>query len=104
MPRLVQIGDHRLESYLDGILLVFTHRDVPGIIGRVGTVFGQHKINIAQMAVGRATPGGAATGVLNLDTEPTPAALADVLQTHDITSATVIRLPPAGKLPAWLQG
>ncbi len=104
MPRLVQIGDHRLESYLDGILLVFTHRDVPGIIGRVGTVFGQHKINIAQMAVGRATPGGAATGVLNLDTEPTPAALAEVLQTSDITSATVIRLPPAGKLPAWLQG
>ncbi|HEV3418473.1 MAG TPA: phosphoglycerate dehydrogenase [Pirellulales bacterium] len=103
MPRLVQVADHRLESYLDGVLLIFTHRDVPGIIGRVGTIFGQHKINIAQMAVGRAAPGGAATGVLNLDTEPTAAALAEVLSSPDIQSATVIRLPPAGKLPAWLQ-
>ncbi len=102
MPRLVQIGDHRLESFLDGVMLIFTHRDVPGIIGRVGTIFGEHKINIAQMAVGRAEPGGTATGILNLDHEPTPAALADVLKTPDITSATVIRLPPAGQLPAWL--
>lgn len=103
MPRLVQVGDHRLEAFLDGVLLVFTHRDVPGIIGRVGTIFGQHKINIAQMAVGRAAPGGSATGVLNLDAEPTPAALAEVLASPDIQTATVIRLPPAGKLPAWLQ-
>jgi D-3-phosphoglycerate dehydrogenase / 2-oxoglutarate reductase len=103
MPRLVQLADHRLEAYLDGVLLIFTHRDVPGIIGRVGTIFGQHKINIAQMAVGRAAPGGAATGVLNLDGEPTPAALAEVLSSPDIQTATVIRLPPAGKLPAWLQ-
>ncbi len=103
MPRLVQLGDHRLEAYLDGVLLIFTHRDVPGIIGRVGTIFGQHKVNIAQMAVGRAAPGGAATGVLNLDAEPTSAALAEVLSAPDIETATVIRLPPAGKLPAWLQ-
>jgi D-3-phosphoglycerate dehydrogenase len=103
MPRLVQVADHRLEAYLDGVLLIFTHRDVPGIIGRVGTIFGQHKINIAQMAVGRAAPGGSATGVLNLDMEPTAAALAEVLAAPDIQSATVIRLPPAGKLPAWLQ-
>ncbi|HEY2147176.1 MAG TPA: phosphoglycerate dehydrogenase [Pirellulales bacterium] len=103
MPRLVQVGDHRLEAFLDGVLLIFTHRDVPGIIGRVGTIFGQHKINIAQMAVGRAAPGGSATGVLNLDAEPTAAALAEVLASPDIQTATVIRLPPAGKLPAWLQ-
>ena len=78
MPRLVQIDDHKLEAYLDGVLLVFTHTDVPGIIGRVGTIFGQHKVNIAQMSVGRTAPGGAATGVLNLDGEPQTAALNDV--------------------------
>ena len=33
MPRLVQLEGHRLEAYLDGLLLVFTHQDVPGIIG-----------------------------------------------------------------------
>jgi D-3-phosphoglycerate dehydrogenase len=100
---LVQLDDHKLEAYLDGVLLIFTHRDVPGIIGRVGTVFGTHKINIAQMAVGRAGPGGEAIGVLNLDQEPTAAAMEEVLGAPDIRSAIVIRMPPAGKLPAWLQ-
>jgi D-3-phosphoglycerate dehydrogenase / 2-oxoglutarate reductase len=104
MPRLVQLNDHKLEAYMDGVLLIFTHQDVPGIIGRVGTIFGTHKVNIAQMAVGRAAPGGAATGVLNLDAEPPDAALKDVLASPDIKTARVIRLPPAGQLPTWLQG
>jgi D-3-phosphoglycerate dehydrogenase len=103
MPRLVQLDEHKLEAYLDGVLLVFTHRDTPGIIGRVGTVFGAQKINIAQMAVGRAGPGGEAIGVLNLDQEPTAAAMAEVRGAPDIRSALVIRMPAAGKLPAWLQ-
>jgi len=103
MPRLVQLDDHKLEAFLDGVLMVFTHRDVPGIIGRVGTIFGRQQINIAQMAVGRAGPGGEAVGVLNLDQEPTAAALAEVTSSPDINSATVIRLPAAGQLPPWLQ-
>ena len=72
MPRLIRLGDYRLEAYLDGILCVFTHQDVPGIIGKVGSAFGAHDVNIAQMSVGRAgaAPGGTAIGVLNLDTIP----------------------------------
>ena len=70
MPRLVSLDDRRLEAYLDGRLLVFRHHDEPGIIGAVGTVFGEHGVNIAQMAVGRDAPGGEAVGVLNLDSEP----------------------------------
>ncbi|MEX2308520.1 MAG: phosphoglycerate dehydrogenase [Pirellulales bacterium] len=104
MPRLVAIDDFRLEAYLDGYLLVFRHRDVPGIIGSVGTIFGRHGVNIAQMAVGRATPGGEAVGILNLDGQPSPEALAEVRQLPSITSATVVQLPPAGQLPSWLQG
>jgi len=104
MPRLVALDDFRLEAYLDGYLLVFRHRDVPGIIGGVGTIFGRHGINIAQMAVGRASAGGEAVGILNLDSEPSAEALADVRQLPAITSATVVRLPPAGELPSWLQG
>ncbi len=103
MPRLVALDDFRLEAYLDGCLLVFRHRDVPGIIGSVGTIFGRHGVNIAQMAVGRATPGGEAVGVLNLDNEPSAEALAEVRQHPAITFATVVHLPPAGQLPSWLQ-
>jgi D-3-phosphoglycerate dehydrogenase len=104
MVRLVQLGEYRLEAYLDGILLVFTHRDVPGIIGRIGTVFGQHQVNIAQMSVGRESnhPGGDAIGVLNLDSQPPAAALAEALTHPDILTVTVARLPAADELPAWL--
>jgi D-3-phosphoglycerate dehydrogenase len=104
MVRLVQLGDHRLEAYLDGILLVFTHQDVPGIIGRVGTIFGEYNVNIAQMAVGRARPGGDAIGVLNLDGPPDPAAIRAVLEHSAIHTASVIKLPPAGEMPPWLLG
>src|SRR4030095_292281 len=76
MPRLIRLNDFRLEAYLDGILLVFMHSDVPGIIGSVGRIFGNHRVNIAQMPVGRAAPGGGAIGILNLDSVPPSAALA----------------------------
>ncbi|HUE71024.1 MAG TPA: phosphoglycerate dehydrogenase [Pirellulaceae bacterium] len=105
MPRLIRLGDYRLEAYLDGNLLIFTHNDVPGIIGAVGTIFGNHRVNIAQMSVGRAgaTPGGGAIGVLNLDSLPPQAAIDEVLRHEDIQSVKVIELPKAGELPAWLR-
>jgi D-3-phosphoglycerate dehydrogenase len=106
MPRLVSLDGYKLEAYLDGWLLVFTHKDVPGIIGSVGTTFGQHNVNIAQMAVGRAgdVPGGDAVGILNLDGDPPSAALEAVRSLPAISTAAVIHLPKAGELPGWLQG
>jgi D-3-phosphoglycerate dehydrogenase len=104
MLRLVQLEDFKLDAYLDGVLMVFTHQDVPGIVGAVGTIFGKHKINIAQMAVGRETKGGEAIGVLNLDQAPSQAALDEVRAHSAIKSAFVIKLPPAGERPARLAG
>lgn len=106
MARLIRLAQYRLEAYLDGHLFFFTHHDVPGIIGRVGTIFGQHNVNIGQMSVGRAgsEPGGEAIGVMNLDSPPPPAALEALSRQPDITSVRVISLPPADQLPAWLQG
>jgi D-3-phosphoglycerate dehydrogenase len=104
MLRLVQLEDFRLDAYLDGVLMVFTHKDVPGIIGTVGTIFGAHKINIAQMAVGRETKGGEAIGVLNLDQTPSKTALDEVRAHPAINSAFVIKLPAPGERPAWLAG
>ena len=104
MLRLVQLDRYRLEGYLDGTLLIFSHQDVPGIIGGVGTIFGRHQVNIAQMAVGRATdtPGDDAVGVLNLDSRPPDAALEEVEAHPQIKSVDVIQLPPAGEMPPWL--
>ncbi|MCU0714261.1 MAG: phosphoglycerate dehydrogenase [Pirellula sp.] len=105
MPRLISINDYRLEAYLDGHLLFFTHTDVPGIIGRVGTVFGQHQVNIGQMSVGRANqqPGGHAIGVLNLDGVPPHIALDQLMAIQSIEKIQMIALPAHGQLPEWLQ-
>ena len=105
MPRLVRLNDFRLEAYLDGQLLIFEHQDVPGIIGTIGTTFGKHDVNIAQMSVGRATveAGGNALGVLNLDAEPPKAAIDEIVANGKIENASSVTLPNAGELPAWLQ-
>ncbi len=102
MPRLILLENYRLEAYLDGVLFVFTHHDVPGIIGAVGSIFGKHQVNIAQMAVGRTAPGSDAIGILNLDAPPSEDALAEVLAHPHIQRATVVQLPAAGELPDWL--
>jgi D-3-phosphoglycerate dehydrogenase len=100
--RLVQLGPYQLDTYLDGVMLLFTHRDVPGLIGFIGTIFGKHNVNIAQMTVGRQMPGGEAIAVLNLDSPPPEEALTEVRAHPQISSLSVVKLPPAGEMPAWL--
>ncbi len=99
--RLVQLGPYHLDTYLDGILLLFSHRDVPGLIGFIGTIFGKHQVNIAQMTVGRQVAGGEAIAVLNLDSMPPEEALKEVRQHPQISSVSVVKLPAAGEMPAW---
>ena len=102
--RLVRYGPYRLDAHLDGNLLIFTHHDRPGLIGFIGTTFGRHGVNIAQMNVGRDKPGGTAIGVVNLDSIPSKAALDEVKAHADIISVAVISLPEHGDVPPWLAG
>jgi D-3-phosphoglycerate dehydrogenase len=99
--RLVQLGPYHLDSFMDGVMLIFTHRDVPGLIGFIGTIFGKHQVNIAQMTVGRQQPGGEAIAVLNLDSPPPEEALKEVRAHPQISSLSVVKLPRAGEMPAW---
>jgi D-3-phosphoglycerate dehydrogenase len=99
--RLVQLGPFHLDTFMDGIMLIFTHRDVPGLIGYIGTIFGKHGVNIAQMTVGRRQPGGEAIAVLNLDNQPPEEALTEVRGHPQISSLSVVKLPAAGEMPAW---
>ncbi|HEV3165721.1 MAG TPA: phosphoglycerate dehydrogenase [Isosphaeraceae bacterium] len=100
--RLVRLGPFHLDAHLDGTLLVFTHHDRPGLIGFIGTTFGRHNVNIAQMNVGRKKAGGEAIGVVNLDSVPAEAALEEVRAHPDLLSVSLIKLPEAGASPPWL--
>jgi D-3-phosphoglycerate dehydrogenase len=52
-PHLLAAWDQRFDIQLDGHITLLRYRDVPGMIGRVGSVFGEHGINIVSAAVGR---------------------------------------------------
>lgn len=63
--------------------MLFTrHRDMPGIIGQIGSVLGEHNVNIASMQVGRRIVRGDAVMVLSLD-DPIPASLLDLIHAID---------------------
>jgi len=102
--RLVRLDQFHLDAYLDGLLLLYRHIDRPGVIGYIGTVCGQHEVNIAHMALGRERnePGGDAIAVLNLDNEPDAATLAEVAKNPAVTGVELVKLPKAGEPLPWL--
>jgi hypothetical protein len=82
VPTLVAIDDLWVEFPAEGHLLLTSHRDRPGIIGRVGTLLGQSDVNISFMHVGRRTPRGEAIMVLGTD-EPIPTPIEHELATME---------------------
>ena len=58
VPHLVEVWGQRFTIELEPNVTVFRYRDLPGMLGRVGMIFGAHGINIASAAVGRQPPVG----------------------------------------------
>jgi D-3-phosphoglycerate dehydrogenase len=76
---LVSALGFELEMELAPLLVLFRYDDVPGVIGKVGTLFGEAGVNIANMTVSRTRRGGKALMVLSIDT-PAPVELVERLQ------------------------
>lgn len=74
----------------EGILLATDHRDRPGIIGRVGTLLGEHQINIAGMHVGREGVGGNAMMFVKVDNPIPPDLLETIQQMEGVDHARVL--------------
>jgi D-3-phosphoglycerate dehydrogenase len=72
-PWLVEVEGYQVEIELAGHMVVMLNDDRPGVIGRVGTTFGEEHVNIANMSVSRNFRGQRAVMVLALDVAPTPA-------------------------------
>ncbi len=66
-PRIVELDGYEIDATPLGAMLMTQHRDVPGMIGRVGTVLGDAGVNISTMQVSRNTVGGDAIMVLSVD-------------------------------------
>src|SRR5213595_3814783 len=91
-PRIVSINSRPVEARPHGLVLVLENTDRPGMVGRIGTLLGNHGVNIATMSLSRNQEGGTALTVLNLDTVPSAELLAEIRASPDIHSTQVIQL------------
>ncbi len=90
--RLIRIDGFRVESVPEGYFLMLHNRDVPGVVGAVGTMLGQSGINIAGLELGRDRVGGTALSLIEVD-GPVPAEILEKLKTIPaITSAVLLKL------------
>lgn len=90
--RIVEINGFHIEAIPHGHMLVMRNRDVPGVIGRVGTILGERGVNISRFHLGRREQGGEAMAVIEIDAaadKPTLHALQSLAQ---VVSARQIEL------------
>jgi D-3-phosphoglycerate dehydrogenase len=77
-PRVVLMDDFRLDALLIGRALVTVNKDVPGVIGIVGSILGNHGVNIAEWRMARNEPGGIALSFINIDSPADENVLAEL--------------------------
>lgn len=92
IPRLVGINGREVETNLQGIILVVENRDEPGIVGQIGMIIGQDKVNIATMSMSRIEVGGVALTVVNLDSPLSETVMQKISSRDGIESALLVHL------------
>lgn len=89
-PRIVRINHSHVDAVPEGFLLIVPHVDQPGILGKIGTILGNHNININRMTCDRLQPGSTNFGVYTTDQDiPEPVlqeirAVKGVLDAHRV--------------------
>ena len=98
-PRILSLDGIGLEAPLEGTLLLTRNRDVPGVIGQIGTALGNLGVNIATFALGRRSPvhGAEAVAMVRLDGAVGESVAEKIREIPSITEARLIRLPDAPK-------
>ena len=91
-PRIVRIEDYRVDIVPAGALIILRNHDVPGVIGRVGTILGDHDINIAEYHQARMSKGGEALAAIAVDGDVDAQVREALLELPEVSSAVVVRL------------
>ena len=90
--RITEIDGFHVEAIPRGHMLVMRNRDVPGVIGRVGTILGEHGVNISRFHLGRRQRGGEAMAVIEVDSNVEPQALAALRAQEEVLLVREIEL------------
>jgi len=92
----VRYDDYRLEFQPEGKLLVLTNSDVPGVVGRLGTLLGEAGVNIADIHLARGSAIGDeevdAVAVLRLDQRPDEEVLDGLRALPEVSMANLVDL------------
>ena len=91
-PRVVRIGDYHVDVVPQGSLVVLRNRDVPGVIGKVGTLLGGLGLNIAEYHQARLAAGGEAIAAIAIDGTVGEGQLAKLRELPEVTDARVVQL------------
>lgn len=91
-PQIVKINGYKVDVEIRGTMLIATYKDIPGIIGAIGTKLGEHGINIAKMQVGRQKPGGEAVMVLKVDQNVSENILGELKKLEHVYDAVAVNL------------
>jgi D-3-phosphoglycerate dehydrogenase len=91
-PRIVRVNTFYLEAVPEGYILVLQNKDVPGVVGIIGTILGKNGINIAGMELGRSEKGGNAISFTHVDNSVDKKALDELRALPQIVSATLVKL------------
>jgi D-3-phosphoglycerate dehydrogenase len=92
LPRIVRLNSQPVEIAPEGVLFLMNNKDRPGIVGYIGTLMGQHHVNIASMTLGRDKAGGRALSVLSLDSVPPRELLEEIEKDPDISDVRIVKL------------
>jgi D-3-phosphoglycerate dehydrogenase len=100
-PRLLTYDGIDIEAPLNGTLVTIRNHDVPGVVGRIGTILGEHSLNIANFALGRSTrsqrvPQGQALAVVQIDVRDASAANAAIEALRKVEAIASVRLVELG--------
>lgn len=91
-PRIVQVDNYQLDANPKGNVLILQNKDVPGVIGQVGTILAAYDVNIGEWRMGRESPGGEALSFINLDSDPPPPVLKALAKVPAITYVKLVTL------------
>ena len=91
-PWIVRINGRNVEAVAEGVLFLMNNVDKPGMVGYIGSLMGEHQVNIANMSLNRDAAGGEALMILNLDHEPPAALLEKVEGDSSITNVKVVSI------------
>ena len=90
--RLVKLDRFHFEVNPEGYLLVYTNIDRPGMLARVGSILAKHNVNIAGVSLGRATVGGTALTVMNVDGDIPGEAMDELLRQDGVSELKKVHL------------